>query len=155
MKDEYTTKDIILALDIRRQKLRGWRDDVPGFMKPSLQESGGQGLKAIYSYNDLLSLALFKHLIEIGKINRETAAFLVKIIRKNLPRGLTLDDIDFIFAPVRDDSAGTWGVTIVPKPIFSTKDKVFELDLSDLGNSESWDIAFAINMRKIKAGIIE
>jgi len=70
MKNEFTTFDIIKALDIPRERLREWLKR--GFIKPN-QAAEGQGTKAIFTRSDVYAVALFERLIEHG-ITRQAAA---------------------------------------------------------------------------------
>lgn len=68
----YTTFQIIKALNIPRERLKGWMEK--GFVKPSLRQAQGKGTKALFSLLDVYSLALFKHLIEECHFSRDAAS---------------------------------------------------------------------------------
>jgi hypothetical protein len=63
MRDEFTTFDIVKALDIPRERLQDWINRE--FIKPSIPAMG-QGTKAIFTRDDVYSVALFKSFIEQG-----------------------------------------------------------------------------------------
>ena len=62
MKSEFTTFDIIKALNIKRGRLRQWQN--LGFVKPSIKKPEGQGTKALFSYEDVLFIAFFREFWE-------------------------------------------------------------------------------------------
>lgn len=76
MKDEFTTFDIINKLGIPRGRLREWMNE--GFIVPSVQKAEGVGTKALFDRVDIVTIVIFKHLIEAHKIARSEAATIVK-----------------------------------------------------------------------------
>jgi len=81
--DGWSTIEITKILGIKRQRLRGWIDDTPGFFNPSIRPAKGPGQKAIYSEEDVYLFALFQHLIDVLHINRKTAVSIANIVRKS------------------------------------------------------------------------
>jgi hypothetical protein len=77
MKNEFTTFDIMKALEIPRERLREWINR--GFVKPH-QSADGQGTKAIFTRSDVYAVALFKRFIEHGITRKAAAAELSRII---------------------------------------------------------------------------
>ena len=63
MKNEYTTQDIITALEIPRERLKWWIKD--SFIKPT-KPAKGQGKKAIYDIRDVYGVSLFRELVDRG-----------------------------------------------------------------------------------------
>ena len=63
MRNEYSTLDIVKALEIPRERLRDWMSRE--FIIPSVQ-SEGQGTKAIFTRYDIYGIALFKKMVESG-----------------------------------------------------------------------------------------
>jgi hypothetical protein len=64
MERDYTTFDIIRALNIPRERLRHWLEE--GLVHPSIQKAKGVGDKALFSYQDVVAIALMANLIDIG-----------------------------------------------------------------------------------------
>jgi hypothetical protein len=71
---EYSTFDIVKALDIDRERLREWMNR--GYIKPS-QPAQGQGTKAVFTKIDIYGIALFQNFIEAG-FSREAASLYVQ-----------------------------------------------------------------------------
>lgn len=76
MKNEFSTLDIVKALDIPRERLREWMNR--GYIEPSIQKASGQGTKALFSRADIYLVALFKKLIGLG-FSRKSASDFVKL----------------------------------------------------------------------------
>ena len=70
----YSTLDIERGLKISRERLREWT--AKGFIVPSIP-SPGQGRRAEFSRDDLLTVALFDELLKIG-FQRKMAGKIVK-----------------------------------------------------------------------------
>ena len=91
MKTEFSTLDIVKALEIPRERFREWL--TRGYISPSIQEAKGQGTKALFNRTDVYMVAIFRYLIEIG-IKREEAA---KMIGQDSPA--LRDDKIFAYTP--------------------------------------------------------
>jgi hypothetical protein len=63
MRDEFSTLDICVALEIPRERLRGWMKE--GYIEPT-EPAQGQGTKAVFTRQDVYKIALFRLLIERG-----------------------------------------------------------------------------------------
>lgn len=70
---EFSTLDIVKALDIPRERLRDWMDRK--FITPTTI-ADGQGTKAVFTLQDVYSVALFQCLIRHG-FNRKAASMFV------------------------------------------------------------------------------
>ena len=79
MRDEFSTLDIVKALEIERERLREWMNR--GFIKPT-HPSAGQGTKAIFSREDVHCVQLYRQLVEIG-IDRDMASKHIEYYRKH------------------------------------------------------------------------
>jgi len=97
MRDEFSTLDIVKALDIPRERLRDWMNK--GFVKPTTPAEG-QGTKAIFTRGDVYCVALFQRLLEVG-FKREDASRQV-IIFSEYPSNIELSNI-IILPIVRKD----------------------------------------------------
>jgi hypothetical protein len=73
MRQEFSTLDIVKALDIPRERLREWMNR--GFIEPS-QPAEGQGTKAVFSRDAVYRVALFRELLNKGFTRKKAAAFL-------------------------------------------------------------------------------
>lgn len=96
MIERFSSIDVTKILNIQRQRLRGWTEDTLGFFKPSIQESGGPGQKALYSTGDIFSFALFQDLIEGAQLDRKTAATFVNSCREKIQTDKDWLDITYI-----------------------------------------------------------
>jgi hypothetical protein len=74
MENEFSTLDIVKALQIPRERLRDWMNR--SFIEPSVP-ADGQGTKAVFTLHDVYGVALFRALIDNG-FNRETSSRFVK-----------------------------------------------------------------------------
>ena len=74
MKREFSTLDVVKALDIPRERLREWMNK--GYIEPSIQQAKGQGTKALFSRRDVYGIALFRRLLESGFTRDKAAAFI-------------------------------------------------------------------------------
>jgi len=83
MRNEYSTLDIVKALDIPRERLRDWMNK--GFVKPT-KPAEGQGTKAIFTRYDVYNVELFRKLIAFG-LNRKDAAALSQDETPNIVQG--------------------------------------------------------------------
>ena len=63
MKNEFTALDIFKALKIPRERLRAWTK--LGFITPTVP-AAGQGIKAVFTIQDVYGVALFRSLIDAG-----------------------------------------------------------------------------------------
>ena len=81
MQNEFTTFDIIKALEIPRERLREWMK--LGFIKPT-QEADGKGTKAIFTKQDCYRVELFRQLLQMG-LQRKLASQFIESY--NEPRG--------------------------------------------------------------------
>ena len=68
--EEFSTFDIVKALEIPRERLRDWMNR--GFVIPT-QKAQGQGTKAIFSREDVYAVALFQNLIQRGFKRKEAS----------------------------------------------------------------------------------
>ena len=75
MKDEFSTFDIIKALEIPRERLKDWMNKE--FIRPSVPAKG-QGTKAVFTLLDVYSVALFTQLITLFGVHRKFAANFVE-----------------------------------------------------------------------------
>ncbi|WP_321419359.1 MerR family transcriptional regulator [uncultured Desulfobacter sp.] len=73
-KPDYTTPELIKVIGVTRARLQQWVER--GYVGPSIQKASGQGVKNLYSINDLYKVAAFKHLIEFG-FSRERAGSII------------------------------------------------------------------------------
>ena len=76
MRQEFSTLNIVRALDIPMERLREWM--VRGFIKPS-RPSEGQGKKAVFTRADVYMVALFRELLNKG-LSRKVAAAYIKVM---------------------------------------------------------------------------
>jgi len=63
MKDNFSTFDIVKALDIPRERLRAWMK--LSLIQPTIA-AGGKGKKAVFTRQDVYWLELFRQLVEHG-----------------------------------------------------------------------------------------
>lgn len=77
-RNEFSTLDIIRALNIKRERLREWMN--LGFIEPT-EPSRKQGSKAIFTRQDVYCVALFEDLIESG-YSRAVAALWVSMFQR-------------------------------------------------------------------------
>jgi DNA-binding transcriptional MerR regulator len=75
VRDQFSTLDIVKALDIPRERLREWL--VRGYVRPSVSAEG-QGTRAIFTRTDVYTVALFRRLLEIGFRREEAGKFVRK-----------------------------------------------------------------------------
>jgi hypothetical protein len=80
LKSEFSTFDITTALNIPRGRLREWMNF--GFVKPSVSAEGA-GTKAIFTFNDVCAVALFRNLIDFG-FSRDAAGKFLEAFKKRL-----------------------------------------------------------------------
>jgi len=78
MKTDFSTLDIVKALNIERERLRDWM--TRGYVKPSV-EAEGQGTRAVFTAHDAYGVALFRDLVGRG-FSRERASAIVKLFMK-------------------------------------------------------------------------
>ena len=76
MRNEFSTLDIVKALEIPREKLKEWMKR--GFIRPTIPASG-QGIKAVFTRADVYAVSLFEELIKKG-FKREIASGFVLAI---------------------------------------------------------------------------
>ena len=74
MRNEFSTLDIVKAIDIPRERLRDWMNR--GFISPSISAEG-QGTKAVFTRDDIYGIALFRNLVGYG-FSREVAGNLLR-----------------------------------------------------------------------------
>jgi hypothetical protein len=71
IRDSFSTFDVVKALGIPRERLKDWMSK--GFVRPSVPAKG-KGTKAIFTRDDVYSVAIFKHLVEDFGMKRSAAA---------------------------------------------------------------------------------
>lgn len=76
MRNEYSTLDIVKALEIPRERLRDWMNK--GFIKPTIPAEG-QGTRAVFTRSDVYAVALFQNLIEVGFKRSQASDFIYKL----------------------------------------------------------------------------
>jgi hypothetical protein len=82
MKQKFTIKDVIKALDIPRERFKEWI--FRGYIEPSIQKAEGPGSKNLYSRFDLYAIRLFDYLLKKDFFRRE-ASFIVNNLFRRLP----------------------------------------------------------------------
>ena len=81
IEDIYSTIDISKALKIKRERLREWM--IREFVKPSLP-ANNKGTIAIFTRDDVISVALFQKLVDIGFKREAAAEYIDQMIKANL-----------------------------------------------------------------------
>ena len=76
VKQNYSTLDIVKALEIPRERFREWL--TRGYVKPQ-KPARGHGRPAVFTIEDVWMVALFRNLIESGYKRDVAGAFLDKI----------------------------------------------------------------------------
>ncbi len=74
MRNEFSTLDIVKALEIPRERLREWMNR--GYVRPSTPAQG-QGKKAVFTRQDVYNVQVFRQLVDFG-VERDTAFHFVK-----------------------------------------------------------------------------
>jgi hypothetical protein len=82
MKNEFTALDIFKALKIPRERLRAWMK--LGFITPTVP-AAGQGIKAVFTLDDVYGVSLFCELVENG-FSRKVAGNFVKEFREQVKK---------------------------------------------------------------------
>jgi len=102
MRNEYSTFDVMKALEIDRERLRVWM--VKGYVAPTI-EADGAGTRAVFNRVDVYLVEFFKNLLE-GGLSRSAAAIFIKHVRKNKKFMDRLANIDYIVLKKR--GSNTW-----------------------------------------------
>jgi hypothetical protein len=74
MKNEFSTLDIVKALDIPRERLREWMNR--SYIVPTTPTQG-QGKKSVFTRQDVYGVQLFRQLVDFG-MERDQARHFVK-----------------------------------------------------------------------------
>ncbi len=85
MKTDFTSFEVARIAQVHNERLRDWVNR--GFITPSIRPAGGKGVKALFSFEDLLAVAMFKKLVEIG-LPRGYAADFVQTNHQTWKAGL-------------------------------------------------------------------
>jgi hypothetical protein len=146
IEDLYSTIDISKALNMPRERLRDWM--VRGFISPSLP-STSKGTIAIFTRNDVLCVALFQKLIDMG-LKREVASdYTNQLVLSNL---IGMTNFIAVVYTEKDGKAetslqtniGDGGLNINIDQTGKAK-----LGLFDSGLIEDWEGIHIINMLKL------
>lgn len=100
---EYTLSQLVEGLGIRRETFKEWA--MRGFVEGSIQRKHGARTFVTYTFDDVLSIALFRHLIEKLSLPREVAAHIVRLVRTQGPFRLSSSNSAYI-AIARDEKPG-------------------------------------------------
>jgi len=153
MRDEFSTLDIVKALEIQRERLREWM--VQEFIKPTVSASG-KGTRALFTRKDVYCVELFRQLVDIG-INRDTAHHFSNFYRN---RSMS-DNEDLYYMLIR------YGVQIGRdnheygpeySALFLAKDMTINLERGCAGDksemshffTDDWRILHLINLHVLK-----
>ncbi len=149
---EFSTIDISKILRIDRARFRGWAD-TKLFIEPSVQLSKGRGYKALYSYLDLLSIAVFQYLITVEELPRKRAVSIMRAAQGLLNQcGAGTDFADYLVVTskivVNSENAGA---KIFEYELAATK--VDLLECNKKITDEPWLFQFIVNLHQIKTYI--
>lgn len=76
MKDVFLTKEVVDALTpygVTMEALQTWLK--LGFVSPSIQKGTGRGTRHLFSFEDVLFIAVFKRMVDLGGGTRGEVAF--------------------------------------------------------------------------------
>lgn len=80
MRNEFSTLDIVKALDIPRERLREWINR--SYVRPT-EPARGQGKKSVFTLQDVYNVQLFRQLVDFG-VEREIAHHFVKFYKDRM-----------------------------------------------------------------------
>ena len=155
MKAEFSTLDIVKALEIPRERLRNWMDK--GFVVPSIP-SERQGSAAVFDLRDVYAIELFRRLIERARFARgEAARFTSEWLTDAKKRPVAAVALYNVLFFVRDDKGITFmrSASLLGGPYGDELNLYLDLqreianEFRDSGRA--LEIIYAINFKKIKA----
>ncbi len=157
MRDEFSTLDIVKALEIPRERLRSWMKE--GFVRAAVP-ARGQGTKALFRRSDIYSIALFGDLLGAG-FRREIAASHMQEFSKVFHRNYELVLYRQVAVP--------GGSMMQCTPVIVTGNNTFAImtgeasfkgniletiekteAIKSMNDINSWDAFFVVNIRKLK-----
>lgn len=145
---EFSLMQVINGLGMKRETYKEWI--MRGFITASIQKQQGARTFNSYTAEDVLAVALFKHLIENTKLPREVAARMVRSMRDS---GISLY-LDGYIAIAQKDSVSkkpNLEVKVYNPNEVSSKDPKTSPDphYQYLKVPRDFDTAYIINWRKI------
>ena len=157
MRDEFTTLNIVKALEIPRERLRSWMKE--GFIQPTIPAEG-QGTKAVFSRHDIYAVSLFNDLLRAG-FRRQIAASHIREFSKvfhksyefvlyrqvSLPDGCMMHCSPIILT-------GNNNFAVMAGEVSFTGDVGDTNEITEAMKSvndiSQWDAFFIVNMKKLK-----
>lgn len=152
--DEYSIKDVVITLDIPRERLKEWINK--GFVKGSIERLQGRRTITNYTRLDIYSIALFKYLIERLRFPREEAAKFVTLYLKSAKQKRKLFFYDYlIFQQLEDGLKYTSHLNFSMPSIIEASDEEARINLYGKMlrapiESPGMETVFIINFRKIQ-----
>lgn len=145
---EFSLTQVINGLRIGRETYKEWL--MRGFITASIQTQKGARTFNSYTTDDVLAVALFKHLIENAKLPREVAARMVRSI-KNSGISLRMDGYIVITQKDHPSKKAAFEVQVYePKEANSRQAKPSpEGDYLRITIPRNFDTAYIVDWRKI------
>jgi hypothetical protein len=168
MKTEFSTLEVGRALKIGRECFRDWMNK--GFIKPSVP-SKGQGSKAIFLLDNVIGIALFKHLVEIGLTRAIAASWAYKFIErdKTEPDRQKAHYIAFVSSinlkevKVYTFASGDFAITLESLQIIPPGNRITDLNQLPLEIREklsmsldkNWQYIHIVNVKALRANVLK
>ena len=160
MRNEFSTLDIVNALNIPRERLRDWMNH--GYIKPTVPAEG-QGTRAIFTIWDVYGVVLFQELIRHGYRRNVIAEYVLNFIK--IEERTKNPVVDFVMFRHEGDEVrsfsitekGSWVLEMRTGLIGTYQDKKIVTFIPDLRqlknkdfNTEDWGHIHIVNFKKIK-----
>jgi hypothetical protein len=157
MRDEFSTLNIVKALEIPRERLRSWMKE--GFIHPSVP-ARGQGTKAVFCRHDVYEVALFSDLLDAGFRRQVSASHMrefSKVFRKNyelvlyrqiaLPGGSMMHCSPVILTGNNNFAVMSGEVSFTGE--INDAQEMTEA-MKSINDISQWDVFFVVNIKKFK-----